>query len=238
MLGLLGWKVTVISSNFIALMLILTMAMNIHMSTRFLQIKEIHPNKKIIELITLTTNKMFWPILYTALTTIIAFLSLIFSEIKPIIDFGWMMTLGLITSFIITFTLLPSLINFMPKDKIFLEKQGESKITSFFAQVSINNHKTISIKSIIENEVMQKDILGTLDTNINNYLNILNSDNISALIESYKNNCWKMRDRVRFLQNNIEFEGILDDITDTFEILIKVNGELKKFNSGELSFSY
>ena len=103
---------------------------------------------------------------------------------------------------------------------------------------NINNHKTISIKSIIENEVMPKDILGTLDTNINNYLNILNSDDISELIELYKNNCWKMRDRVRFLQNNIEFEGILDDITDTFEILIKVNGELKKFNSGELSFSY
>ena len=72
-LGLLGWKVTVISSNFIALMLILTMAMNIHMSTRFLQLKEKLPNKSILELITLTTNKMFWPILYTVLTTIIAF---------------------------------------------------------------------------------------------------------------------------------------------------------------------
>ena len=149
LLGLLGWKVTVISSNFIALMLILTMAMNIHMSTRFLQINEIHPNKKIIELITLTTNKMFWPILYTALTTIIAFLSLIFSEIKPIIDFGWMMTLGLITSFIITFTLLPSLINFMPKEKILLKKQEDSKITSFFAQISLNNHKTIFAFTII-----------------------------------------------------------------------------------------
>ena len=149
LLGLLGWKVTVISSNFIALMLILTMAMNIHMSTRFLQINEIHPNKKIIELITLTTNKMFWPILYTALTTIIAFLSLIFSEIKPIIDFGWMMTLGLITSFIITFTLLPSLINFMPKEKIFLEKQKDSKITSFFAKISQNNHKTIFTLTIV-----------------------------------------------------------------------------------------
>ena len=149
LLGLLGWKVTVISSNFIALMLILTMAMNIHMSTRFLQIKEIHPNKKIIELITLTTNKMFWPILYTALTTIIAFLSLIFSEIKPIIDFGWMMTLGLITSFIITFTLLPSLINFVPKEKIFLEKQKDSKITSFFAKLSLNNHKTIFTLTIL-----------------------------------------------------------------------------------------
>ena len=149
LLGLLGWKVTVISSNFIALMLILTMAMNIHMSTRFLQIKEIHPNKKIIELITLTTNKMFWPILYTALTTIIAFLSLIFSEIKPIIDFGWMMTLGLITSFIITFTLLPSLINFMPEEITVLKKQEESKITSFFAQISLNNHKTIFTLTIV-----------------------------------------------------------------------------------------
>jgi len=149
LLGLLGWKVTVISSNFIALMLILTMAMNIHMSTRFLQIKEIHPNKKVVELITLTTNKMFWPILYTALTTIIAFLSLIFSEIKPIIDFGWMMTLGLITSFIITFTLLPSLINFVPKEKIFLEKQKDSKITSFFAKISLNNHKTIFTLTIV-----------------------------------------------------------------------------------------
>jgi len=143
LLGLLGWKVTVISSNFIALMLILTMAMNIHMSTRFLQIKEIYPDKKVFELITLTTNKMFWPILYTALTTIIAFLSLIFSGIKPIIDFGWMMTLGLITSFIITFTLLPSLINFVPVENISLEKYGDSKITSFFAKISQNNHKTI-----------------------------------------------------------------------------------------------
>ena len=119
-LGLLGWKVTVISSNFIALMLILTMAMNIHMSTRFLQLRNNYQDKSILELINLTTDKMFWPILYTVLTTIIAFLSLIFSEIKPIIDFGWMMTLGLITSFIITFTLLPTLINFVPQRKIFL----------------------------------------------------------------------------------------------------------------------
>ena len=149
-LGLLGWKVTVISSNFIALMLILTMAMNIHMSTRFLQLREIHPDKNILELITLTTSKMFWPILYTVLTTIIAFLSLIFSEIKPIIDFGWMMTLGLITSFVITFTLLPTLINFVPKENISLNKYKESKITYFFAKISQDYHKTIfSITGII-----------------------------------------------------------------------------------------
>ena len=140
-LGLLGWKVTVISSNFIALMLILTMAMNIHMSTRFLQLKENLPSKNILELISLTTEKMFWPILYTVLTTIIAFLSLILSEIKPIIDFGWMMTLGLITSFLITFTLLPTLINFVPKENISLKEYKKSFITSFFAKISQTNQK-------------------------------------------------------------------------------------------------
>ena len=143
LLGLLGWKVTVISSNFIALMLILTMAMNIHMSTRFLQLKKINPNLKNSEIILMTTSKMFWPIIYTVLTTICAFLSLIFSEIKPIIDFGWMMTLGLITSFIITFTLLPTLLNFFSNEKIEIQEEKKSKITLFLGNISINNKKTI-----------------------------------------------------------------------------------------------
>ena len=87
----------------------------------------------------MTTEKMFWPIIYTVLTTICAFLSLIFSGIKPIIDFGWMMTLGLITSFIITFTLLPTLLSFMSNNNIEIKEDKGSKITSFFGKVSINN---------------------------------------------------------------------------------------------------
>ena len=143
LLGILGWKVTVISSNFIALMLILTMAMNIHMSTRFLQLKNNFPKKNNFEIISLTTNKMFWPIIYTVFTTVFAFLSLIFSGIKPIIDFGWMMTFGLITSFIITFTLLPTLLNFAPTDNMTIKKDQNSKITAFLGFVSLNNKKTI-----------------------------------------------------------------------------------------------
>ena len=145
LIGLLGWKVTVISSNFIALMLILTMAMNIHIVTRFLQLKQSNTGKTTFDLLILTTNKMFWPILYTVLTTIIAFLSLIFSGIKPIIDFGWMMTIGLITSFIITFTLLPTLINFVSKENISLKKKSDSFITSLLAKLSKNNHRTIFV---------------------------------------------------------------------------------------------
>ena len=149
LLGVLGWKVTVISSNFIALMLILTMAMNIHMSTRFLQLKKKYPDLKKSELILITSKKMVWPIIYTVLTTICAFLSLIFSEIKPIIDFGWMMTLGLLSSFIVTFTLLPTLLNFLEDNKISIQENQKSKITSYLGNFTSNNKNKIFLITLI-----------------------------------------------------------------------------------------
>ena len=124
-------------------MLILTMAMNIHMSTRFLQIKKNNPNLKKSELILITSQKMVWPIIYTVLTTICAFLSLIFSEIKPIIDFGWMMTFGLLSSFIVTFTLLPTLLNFLEDKKISLQENQKSNITSILSNFTLNNKNII-----------------------------------------------------------------------------------------------
>ena len=174
LLGILGWKVTVISSNFIALMLILTMAMNIHMSTRFLQLRKDFPAKNNFEIISLTTNKMFWPIIYTVFTTVFAFLSLIFSEIKPIIDFGWMMTFGLITSFIITFTLLPTLLNFVPIKDISIKKEQESKITTFLGSVSLNNKNSIfGITGI----VIILSILGISKLEVeNSFINYFNKD--------------------------------------------------------------
>ena len=147
LLGLLGWKVTVISSNFIALMLILTMAMNIHMSTRFLQLAKEKPNLNKKEIILKTTSKMFWPILYTVLTTICAFLSLVFSEIKPIIDFGWMMTLGLIVAFAVTFSLLPTLISFVSDVSVDVNENRNSVFTNLLGKISINNKSLIFIIS-------------------------------------------------------------------------------------------
>ena len=174
LLGLLGWKVTVISSNFIALMLILTMAMNIHMSTRFLQLREDFPNLDNLKIITMTTSKMFWPIIYTVLTTICAFLSLVFSGIKPIIDFGWMMTLGLITSFIITFTLLPTLLSFMSNNKVKVKEDADSKITSFFGKISINNK---SIIFLVTGLVVALSVVGISKLEVeNSFINYFNKN--------------------------------------------------------------
>ena len=140
LLGFIGWKVTVISSNFIALMLILNMAMNIHFTVRFLQLKKETPQLTTKETVSEASKKMVLPILYTVLTTICAFLSLVLSDIKPIIDFGWMMTLGLIVSFSVTFLLLPSLISLLASEnEIGLKDTEKSLITSALGSFTKNN---------------------------------------------------------------------------------------------------
>ena len=144
LLGYLDWKVTVISSNFISLMLILTLSMNIHIIVRYRQIYSNSNQNKQLSLLE-TTQKMIWPCLYTALTTIVAFASLIFSDIKPVIDFGYMMVLGLTTLFLTSFVLLPSLIMIFSNNKNSTIQENRTKlfITDFLAKVTINSGKSI-----------------------------------------------------------------------------------------------
>ena len=150
LLGLIGWKVTVISSNFIALMLILNMAMNIHVTVRFLQLRKEFPQLSKEQAILQASKKMMLPILYTVLTTICAFLSLVFSGIKPIIDFGLMMTLGLIVSLLVTFLLLPSLINLLSSEnEIGLKDTEKSLITSMLGSFTKNNKFLIYVFTVI-----------------------------------------------------------------------------------------
>ena len=150
MLGYLNWKVTVISSNFISIMLILTMEINIHYVERYKQLQAEFPKKKENYLAYLTTTKIFTPILYAVLTTAFAFLSLIFCDIKPVIDFGWMMTLGLFISLFVSMILLPYLIiKFKPKAKPIHESKN-SKLAEIFSSIALNQRfLVLAFSSII-----------------------------------------------------------------------------------------
>ena len=166
LLGFIGWKVTVISSNFIALMLILNMAMNIHFTVRFLQLKKENLSVSKLDTIIETSKKMFYPIFYTVLTTICAFLSLIFSGIKPIIDFGWMMTLGLSVSLIVTFYLLPSLIMvFSNDDDIEVQKTKKSIITNFLAHIAKKANYTVYVITFL---IIIASMVGILKLEVEN----------------------------------------------------------------------
>ena len=175
LLGLIGWKVTVISSNFIALMLILNMAMNIHLTVRFLQLKKEFPELTKSECIYEASKKMMLPILYTALTTICAFLSLVFSGIKPIIDFGWMMTLGLIVSFLVTFLLLPSLISLLSSEnEIGLKDSEKSVITSTLASFTKKNKIIIYGSTFL---IIILSVIGILKLEVeNSFINYFDKD--------------------------------------------------------------
>ena len=105
-LGLMDWKISVISSNFIALLLILTISLTVHILVRFTEISR--DTDSVDEAIYKTLNQMLMPCLLAALTTAIAFLSLIMGDIKPVIEFGKMMSVGMFFAFIFTFTFLPS----------------------------------------------------------------------------------------------------------------------------------
>ena len=132
--GFMKWEITAISSNFISLMLILSISMNIHIVNHY----RIHSiDNTITNKLYYTMTKMFWPCLYTGLTTIVAFSSLLFSNIKPIIDFGFIMVFALLFIFLSSFTILPLLISFFPKIK--KDKIKRFFILDLFYKISIKN---------------------------------------------------------------------------------------------------
>ena len=136
LLGLVGWNVTVISSNFISLMLIITMSMNVHLIVRYRQLCVDFPDYTQQELVLNTATKMVWPCLYTALTTIMAFTSLVISGIKPVIDFGWMMTIGLSVTFLTSFILFPSILIMLPKISETQTTKNEFQFTPKLAKIT------------------------------------------------------------------------------------------------------
>ena len=136
LMGFLNWEVTAISSNFISLMLILSISMCIHIINNYkLNHKTAINNETALKE---TLKRMFWPCFYTALTTIVAFGSLLFSDIKPVIDFGKIMIVGLILIFITSFTILPLLISIFPK--IEKSQNYQFSILSIFFNIA-TNHK-------------------------------------------------------------------------------------------------
>ena len=107
-LSWIDWRLTVISSNFVALLLIMVFAFTIYVVVRYREIHALNPDASQSELVLHTVRDMAVPCLYSALTTIVAFMSLVMSGIRPVIDFGWMMTIGLSIGFVLVFVLLPA----------------------------------------------------------------------------------------------------------------------------------
>ena len=107
-LSWVDWRLTVISSNFVSLLLIITLALTIHLIVRYRELHSEGPERDQIDLVRDTVTYMARPCLYTVLTTVVAFVSLVVSDIRPVIDFGWMMTMGIVLALILAFIIIPA----------------------------------------------------------------------------------------------------------------------------------
>jgi len=146
-LGIIDWRVTVISSNYFSLLLIMTLSIVIHLVVRYreLQSDDTGADKPI--LIAQTLRSMARPCLFTTLTTVVAFGSLIVSGIRPVIDFGWMMAIGTILGLVLTFLAFPMIMSLLPV----MDKQPASQhlpVTRYFARLTDSYGKYVLFVAI------------------------------------------------------------------------------------------
>ena len=148
-LGLTDWRVTVISSNFISILLIVTMSLVIHLIVRYGELYTKNPEAGQRTLVRETVRHMTLPCFYTAITTIVAFSSLVVSEIRPVIDFGWIMTIGISVAFIFSFVMFPALLVLMKPKRSVSSNDATKSLTSAISLFTLNQRNKILIVSLM-----------------------------------------------------------------------------------------
>ncbi|MDX1755837.1 MAG: MMPL family transporter [Marinobacter sp.] len=135
-LGWVDWPVTVISSNFIALLLIMTLSLTVHLIVRYREFQHNASDAPPRDTLRETLRAMFKPCLYMALTTMVAFGSLTFSGIRPVIDFGWMMSIGITVAFLVAFFIFPALLSLTPPRVDQRVRSDQVPFTDHFANLT------------------------------------------------------------------------------------------------------
>jgi len=142
-LGFMSWPVTVVSANFVALLLIFSLSITVHLTVRYRELVKLFPDEKHSSLITMTMRDKFEPCLFTTITTMVGFGSLLIAGIRPVIDFGWMMLISMGVIFILVFNLFPALLSLFSKIDHEIKKDKTHMLTNAFANLVI--HKPIQI---------------------------------------------------------------------------------------------
>ena len=143
LLGLTDWRVTVISSNFLSLLLIITIAVTIHVIVRYREFRVKRPEMNQEQLVRSSIERIYRPCLYTVLTTMVAFSSLVFSGIRPVINFGWMMTAGITISFVVVFLVFPAVLMVLPRGELSPSAAKSSPIPQLLAELTLNHGRAI-----------------------------------------------------------------------------------------------
>jgi uncharacterized protein len=148
-LSWIDWRLTVISSNFVALLLITTLALTIHLVVRYRELLRTNPEQNQLDLVRDTVSSMARPCLYTVLTTVVAFASLVVSNIRPVIDFGWMMTIGLSLALVLAFIIIPAGMTILGKGQGVATADNSARLTAIFSRFTERHGNVILVFSLI-----------------------------------------------------------------------------------------
>lgn len=140
-LGLVGWPVTVVSANFVALLLIFSLSITVHLTVHYRELNSLHPEQSQRWLVHQTLINKWVPCLYTTITTMVGFASLLIAGIRPVIDFGWMMLISMGTIFVMVFLLFPSLLVLLKRLHTKQEMDLTSRITKTLSQLVLSRQK-------------------------------------------------------------------------------------------------
>jgi predicted RND superfamily exporter protein len=148
-LAWIDWRLTVISSNFVALLLIMTLAITIHLVVRYREFHAENPAWDKQQLVWETVKFMALPCFYTVITSIVAFVSLVVSDIRPVMDFGWMMSIGLSLAMLLAFLVLPATLMILPKGEAKDKKDNSAAFTLRFSRIAENHGSKVVAISVI-----------------------------------------------------------------------------------------
>lgn len=136
-LGALDQPTTVVSSNFISLLAIITISFSIHLISKYRELRANSPDASHTSLVYHTMSDKFKPCFFTALTTMVAFGSLVTSDILPVRDFGWIMSLSILISFFITYSLFAGILLLLPKGEASATIDHEPLLTRILCYLSV-----------------------------------------------------------------------------------------------------
>lgn len=115
-------------------------------------------------------REVAYPTFLTLLSTVIGFLSLLFSSIQPVRDFGLYTSLGVSLAYLLTYTFLPSIIRLYPP-AIGPEQQSDKALAAFNMRRGIHlvlrNPSRIAFITVL---VLLLSLVGLGKLRINNFL--------------------------------------------------------------------
>ena len=151
-MGLFGWldmRTTVISANFVALQLILTLAVMIHLIGAYREISRDNPDLNQSQRIIETLKEKLSPCFYATLTTSVGFGSLIFSGLQPVVDFGYMMLSAMGITMIVSLLLFPALLTMLSAKQETSEYQFITGILGYLRRMNLAAPKTVIITILV-----------------------------------------------------------------------------------------